>query len=499
MDTPTRPAAEAPTPSAGPAPPPLFAPATPDAPPPAPRRSRRLPATLAALGVAGAAAFVLAGPPARLWSSRTPISRAQLYMASKTSLPVKVEARGSLESSRNLEVINRVEGQTMILFIVPDGSVVKEGELVCELDSSGLREKLTNERITVQQAEADLQNATKSREVAEFSLREYEGGTYPQTRLDADITLSLAERNLDQAAERFDWSTKMHARGFVAKSQTIADRDAKANTEISLDRARTSISVLEGYTKRKKVIELKAAVQKARSDEINKEAKLALERSKQKKYEAQVERCKLYAPAAGLVVHANDAMGRRGSEQGMIQEGMAVREGQVLIRIPDVSAMRVDAKVDEAVISRVRPGQRARIRVDAFPGLDLRGPVVAVQPIADPTGRDNPEIRLYTAKVGVEGARTSLRPGMAARVEILVSEAEDLLAVPMKAVLQVGGENFVYVAGPDGLQRRGVRLGASNDDMIEVAEGLREGEEVSLVPMSLMTERERREAFAQVY
>ncbi|AMV40598.1 Cobalt-zinc-cadmium resistance protein CzcB [Planctomyces sp. SH-PL62] len=460
------------------------------------RRGGRLPAVLVGLAVVGAAGAALTILPGRLWSSNVVGGGTPLHRAERTRLPVTVNARGTIESSRNFEVVNKVEGQTMILFIAPDGSTVKKGELVCELDSSSLREKLTNELITVRQAEADLQNAVKTREVADFALREYEGGTYPQTRQNADIALILARTNLSQAAERFEWSTRMHERGFVAKSQTIADRDSKANFEITLERARTSIDVLEGYTRRKKVIELQASVQKARSDEMSKRAKLALEQSKRKKYEGLVEHCKLYAPADGLLVHANDAMNRRGSDQAMIQEGISVREGQVLMRIPDVTAMRVDAKFDETVVSRLRPGQRARIRVNAFQNLELRGAVVAVQPIADPSGRDGTDVQLYTAKVVIEGTSTSLRPGMAAQVEVLISEAEDLLAIPMKAVLQIGSDDYVYVAGPEGMLRRGVRLGASNAELIEVVEGLQVGELVSLAPLRLMTEREKREAFS---
>ncbi|WP_165250915.1 efflux RND transporter periplasmic adaptor subunit [Paludisphaera soli] len=460
------------------------------------RAPRRLPTVLIILAVVAAAGVAYALLPGKPWSSKVVGGGTPLFRAARTRLPVTVDARGTIESALNREVVNRVEGQTMILYIIPDGTTVKKGDLVCELDSSALREKLTNELITIQQAEADVQNALKTREVAEFALREYEGGTYPQTRQNADITLTMARTNLSQADERYEWSTRMYRRGFVAKSQTVADRDAKANTEISLDRAKTTIHVLEEFTKRKQIIELQASVQKAKSDEMTKQAKLALERSKQKKYEGLVERCKMYAPADGLIVHANDAMGRRGSEQAMIQEGTTAREGQVLIRIPDVASMRVDAKVDESVISRIGPGQRARIRVDAFPGLNLKGSVTAVQPLADPMGRDAIDVRLYTAKVTIDGSMTQLRPGMMAKVEILVSEAEDLLAVPMKAVLQVGPENFVYVSTPDGMRRRAVRLGASNAELIEVVEGLQEGDVVSLDPVKLMSEREKREAFA---
>ncbi|MDG3008028.1 efflux RND transporter periplasmic adaptor subunit [Paludisphaera mucosa] len=467
-----------------------------DGPPPKVRKRSRWKG-LTAIGLIAAAGIAAAvysgvGRPARLGAG------SPRHRAAKTRIPVTFSLRGSLESGKNREVINRVEGQTTILFIAPDGSSVKKGDLVCELDSAPLRDKLTTERITVQQAEADVQSATKTREVAEFALREYEGGTYPQAKQDADIALKMAETNLAQAIQRFDWSGRMFALGFVTKSQTISDRDSKANNEITLGRTKGKIDLLEGFTKRKKIIELTAAVQKARSDELSKSAKFALEESKRKKYETQIERCKLLAPADGLVVHANDAMMRGGSQQELIQEGTSVREGQTLIKIPDFASMRVNAKADESILNRIGPGQRARIKIDALPGVGLAGAVTVVQTMADPSMPPPFDSRLYTTLVAIDQAPTSVRPGMTAQVEILVSETEDVLAVPLKSILQIRGDSYVYVNTPDGMVRRGVRLGGCNEEMIEVVEGLREGEEVSMSPMAMMTESEKQEAFAAI-
>ena len=467
-----------------------------DAPAPAaPRRRpwRKAAATALALVAAGGAA--LAERSGILHAKAAPVT--PLYRAVRTQLPITIDARGSLESGKNREVINRVEGQNTILFIVPDGTLVKKGDLLCELDSSAIRDKLIAERITIQQAAAEVDAAVKTREVAEFALREYEGGTYPQARQNAEIALKTAETNLTQAAGRFEWSSRMHAQGFIARSQTIADRDSKANCEITLDRTKGQIHVLEDYTRRKKVIELTAAVQKARSDELSKQAKLALEETKRKKYETLVERCKMTAPIDGLVVHANDGMMRPGATQEIIQDGTTVRENQTLLRIPDVSQMRVNAKLDESVVSRAAPGQKARLRIDALPGVVLQGRGTTVQSMSDPVNRDFPEARFYTAMIAIDGAPTSLRPGMTAKVEILASEADGVLAVPMKAVLQARGETFVYVGGAGGaMLRRGVRLGGCNDELIEIVEGLGEGEVVSLNPMAVMTEDEKRQAFS---
>lgn len=464
--------------------------------PPVPRRRpglRRL-VWLALIASVGAAVAAKAG----YWPIRRAVAKTPMQRISRIQIPVTFNARGSLESGKNREVVNRVEGQNRIIFLANDGSMVKKGDLLVELDSYTLRDKLTTERITVQTAAAELQSAIKTREVAEFSLNEYEGGTYPSTKLDADIALKLAQTNLVQAAQRSEWSTSMYQKGLIAKSQSVADRDSKANCEITLDRSQGKIAVLENYSKRKKIIELTAAVAKARSDELSKAAKLALEETKKKKYETLIERCKMFAPTDGLVVHNNEASMRPGSQQEILQEGAMARENQVLIKIPDAGSMRVNAKLDESIVSRIPPGSKARIRIDALPGSGLDGKVTAVQQMADPITRETPEIRLYTALIGLEGQNPSLRPGMTAQVEIFVRESEPVVAVPSEAVLEIGDEAFVFVDSAQGPLRRGIRLGGGNGRLIEVVEGLAEGESVSLAPMRLMSDAEKQKAFAAV-
>src|SRR5271165_6305869 len=106
-------------------------------------------------------------------------------------LPITVTDKGSLESSKNQDVLCLVEGSTTIISIVAEGTPVKKGDLVCELDSASLKDQLTNQQIATQSAEASYQNAKLTREVAEIAVREYEEGLYKQ-----DLATSLGEISL---------------------------------------------------------------------------------------------------------------------------------------------------------------------------------------------------------------------------------------------------------------------------------------------------------------
>jgi RND family efflux transporter MFP subunit len=448
----------------------------------------------------GGAAVALGGVPSLRASVAKLFASAQAdvikYRVTRGTLPVVVNERGSLESSSNLDVVNTVEGMTTIIYIKPEGSRVKKGELVCELDSANLRDQLTTQVITTKRAEADLEQARKTREVAEIAVKEYIEGTYPQEIESAQGNIKLNEAEKVKAKDRADWSDKMLKIGYVTVSQNTADHLTLQKAEFALKEAQTKLQVLEKYTREKQVKELQANVEKALSDELAKKATFELEKAKEDKLKKQIEACKLYAPGDGLVVYANET-NRFGSNQPQIEEGASVRERQKIFSLPDISKMRVNTKVHESMVDRVRPGLKARIRVDAFPQQVLDGTVESVQPLPDPTSFFASDVKVYTTLVTIDNPLPGLRPGMTAQVEILVTQLDDVLSVPVQAVLEFKGKDYVYVARPDGtFVRREVKVGTTNDKMIEIKEGLQAGEEVALSPTLLMTEAEKREAFA---
>lgn len=427
----------------------------------------------------------------------SPYSGVITYRVERKDLPVTVLTNGALESSNNTDAINEVEGQTTILYIVPEGTRVKKGDLVCELDSAALRDQLINQEITTKQREADLEQAKKTLEVAEIAVREYLEGTFPEQEQNAEGAIALAKSELARAQERLEWSNRMLDIGYVTQQQNYSDKLALQKAEFSLREAETKLRVLRDYTKQKQVKELQAAVEKATSDMLAKQSAYELEKAKEEKLKRQIERCKILAPSNGLVVYANDQNRFGSSNQQLIEEGATVRERQRIFSLPDLDQMRVNTKVHESMVDRVTPGLKARIRVDAFANRPLTGTVKSVNPLPDPTSWFSSDIKVYTTMVSIDNGFSELRPGMTAQVEILVNQLDDVLAVPVQAILQFKGKDYIYVRLADGgFARREIKLGTSNDKLVEVKEGINEGDEVALNPVALMTEAEKRDAFS---
>jgi RNA polymerase sigma factor (sigma-70 family) len=116
-----------------------------------------------------------------------------------------VASRGMVEAARTVDVSCNVEGGTTIIKIVQEGVKVKKGDIVCELDSASLKDKLVNQRITTRSAEANYKNARLAREVAEIAVKEYVEGNYVHEL--GDITRQLdgarnAITKLEQRLER---------------------------------------------------------------------------------------------------------------------------------------------------------------------------------------------------------------------------------------------------------------------------------------------------------
>ena len=153
----------------------------------------------------------------------------------------------------------------------------------------------------------------------------------------------------------------------------------------NVDRIQSKQNLLGTLTHSKKLGELGAAVEKSRSDEQVKLSVLELEKTREAKLKAQLAACKIVAAVDGLVLHATDPARSVDSGQSQVEEGMPVRERQKILSIADLAApMRVNAKVPEALVSRVTPGLRARIRIEAFEDATFSGVVATVNRIPDP-------------------------------------------------------------------------------------------------------------------
>ncbi len=411
-------------------------------------------------------------------------------------LVVTVTEDGSLESAVNIDIKCEVAGGTSILSIVDDGTQVKKGEKIVELDSAALEESINQQRITTEKARATKIQAEKDYAAAKLAVEEYLQGTFVQSVQDQDAKITIAEENLRSAQNALEHSQRMFRKGYISALDLESQKFQVQRAQLELESARTAKDVLVKFTKLKMMQELESKRDSSEAKMRSEGASFDLEESRLKRLESQLEKCVITAPADGMAVYANDQGGRfGGSQQAQIEEGAAVRERQTILRLPDLAQMQVKVNVHESKVEMLSRAWKAaldsghalrtRIRIQ---DLDLQGALTNIANQPEPSGWWAGNIKEYATTISIDGKPQGLRPGMTAECEILVDHLKDILTIPVAAVVEQRGGYFAWTKTPTGPERRPLVVGATNDQFVEVKDGLVEGEEVILNPRAVVVE-----------
>jgi membrane fusion protein (multidrug efflux system) len=174
--------------------------------------------------------------------------------------------------------------------------------------------------------------------------------------------------------------------------------------------------------------------------------------------QARLAKTRIVAPFAGVIGIRN------------VSVGDYVKEGQDLVNLEDLSALKLDFKLPESYLPRIRRGQSAELTTDARPGETFTAVVDAIDPLIDTAGR---AIAVRARLANPDGR---LRPGMFARVRLIFGERTDVLMVPEEALVPAGSDQFVFRVADGKAQRVKVATGARRGSKVEVVEGLKAGD-----------------------
>ncbi|MEZ5358426.1 MAG: efflux RND transporter periplasmic adaptor subunit [Candidatus Zixiibacteriota bacterium] len=344
---------------------------------------------------------------------------------SRGEFVVSLSENGQLDAKRSMTIsAPRIRGNLQIVRMEKEGATVKEGEFLVQFDPTEQQTKLRD-------AEAELQ-------IAQANLE----------RADAQLEMDLKQLELD---------LKKAERAF-SESRSEAPL-VKKEAEMTLELAKLT------YEQKKNM--LKADIQKMQVE---------LDKAKDNKEQAtrDLEKMTLTAPIPGLVVYLEIW---KGGSMSKVQEGDSPWGGQGLINLPDLSTMIVETTVSEVDVSKVKLGQKVEITLDAIPGPVFMGTVNEIGTLAHRKERGS-QINVFDIEVLIDSSDERLKPGMSAKVDIIINEFDDVLSVPIEAVFERDDTTIVYSKGGDKIP---VTLGERNDMSVIVSEGLKEGQEISLL------------------
>lgn len=332
------------------------------------------------------------------------------------------------------------------------------------------------------------------------------GGEALQKLRELESDIKLKEQDLELAKSKLQWTEKLYEKQYVSLNEKQADGLDKQRKDIAWEKAKTAKALfvkyefpkdaeklLSDYDEAQRELERieararsKLAQAQARLD--SSKAKYLLEKEEVEKLRKQFDACVIRAPTSGQVVYSSSMMDRWERQRRLIEVGAEIRERQKIISIPDPSGMKVEIKIHETWVDKIQPGQEAKITITAFPDKEFTGKVLKKAPLADPEEWLNPDLKVYSTEVSIEGRDDSIKTGMTAKVEVIIDKLTDVLSVPIQSVVTQEGKKVCYVMANNGPEKRTVETGLFNDNFVEIKSGLAQGEKVLLNPPRVTTE-----------
>lgn len=392
--------------------------------------------------------------------------------------------QGEIESSSNNEVKCEVKGRggsgTPILSVVAEGTFVKKGDQLCQLDSSALEQEGKNQRIIVSTAESAVISSEAAVNKAVIARQEYLEGTFLTERKAIVSEIAVAQQSLRKAELSLESAERLAAKGTLKPLQIEAERFSVENAKSTLDSAQGRLKVLDELTRAKMLVQFDADIETTRAKLESDKNTLVEERTKLEEIQTQVKACSIIAPADGQVVYANKFSGRGGGEF-VVEAGALVREQQTIFLLPDPTRMQVKAKINESRISLIREGMPVKIRVNAIEN-ELLGRVIKVNKYSEPGNWWGSNVKEYATFIQIMSPPETIRTGMTAEVRIFVEQIEEAIQVPVHAVYETKRHHFVLVRNGDSWDTREIEIGATNDKFVTVKSGVSENDNVVLDP-----------------
>jgi RND family efflux transporter MFP subunit len=404
-----------------------------------------------------------------------------------------------------------------IIYLIPEGTTVAKGDVLVRFDPGKYEAQLDEANAALAVSEADLLKAEtdveaqKQRlqsEVARFQME----ARYAQLDLDDlkkrplpndQAQVKMEVRRAQLASQNAEAKRKalpaLVQKGFITPD-TLTDAELRAleartvlqAAQFNLERVMAGATPAELERAQIRLEEATFALNKAQSGMDSQvqsfgasvaREKANIQRSKKLilTAETKLKVQEIKAPREGLVVYAKAS----DKSNDKVSLGMVAYEGQTILYLPNLSTIVADTEVNEVDIGKVQVGGPVDLEFDSFPGAVLHGTVMKIGSLAKmkqtPTGA-SAGIKVFDVTVKIEDKDDRLRPGLTATVGIIVEHRDNVLSVPVSAVLARNGGQEVLVANGRRVEARKVVLGPSNDHHVVVEEGLRDGERVLVNP-----------------
>ncbi|MBC8108425.1 MAG: HlyD family efflux transporter periplasmic adaptor subunit, partial [Anaerolineae bacterium] len=334
--------------------------------------------------------------------------------------------------------------------------------------------------------------------------RSYNEGEYPQKLAEAQRNLEMAKITLRKQEQNLAQTRNLLERGYVTSTDMEKAQLDRVTAQNDFEKKTTELRVLTDYThekeeadKQNKVAQAEKKVARTNSenasnlaqkiaDEQTKEQSLLIQRATLDHWHQEEESCTLRAPSEGMVVYGS-SVNTMFYRESPIQAGAKIMQQQLLARLPDTSTMKVVARIAESNAAKLRIDKdnwmRATVKIQST-GEVVPATVTSVSVLPDNTMRwMNPDLKEYPVDVTLDRTPAGLKPGASATVEILVQHLDDVLTAPLGAIYSLGTDQYAFVRDGSRVKPVKLTLGATNDTVAQIKDGLQLGDEVLVLQL----------------
>ena len=405
----------------------------------------------------------------------------QTHTITREDLLVTITEQGTLESSDNTEIKCRVRGESTVNWVIEGGTVVKPGDELVRLDTLALEDAISERTKFAHATRSGAERYRADVARAELAIPEYLEGRYRSQLMTLEKDLAIAESNLLTAQNMLRHAEMMAQRGYVSELEIEERKFAVTQAELFVKSKKLDIDVLTNFSKKMELETLNGNLNAAKAKLAAEEERAKMDAIRRDLAIEELQYCTIKAEKSGMVIYPSAAQWKNVPE---IEEGATVHMDQVLLLMPDLSKMQVKVGIHESVIERIKPGLEAKV---TLPDRTLDGKVHSVSSVTRPAGWWTGNVVKYDTIIELPSVG-GLKPGMSAEVKVLIKRHEDVLTIPVTAVVETAKGDFCWVQTTQGFERRLLQLGDTDDTFLVVEGGLQEGDEVVINPLAYVEE-----------
>ena len=325
--------------------------------------------------------------------------------------------------------------QMKISNIVAEGTQVKAGDLVAEIDRTEIAGKMQEAALNIEKAQAE----------------------YTSAKLDTELTLSAAREdivNLEFAEEQSK----------LLKEQSIYEAPS-VKKQVDLDFEKTARQLKQTRINYK----TKAAQAKAKMQTV--QATLSQEQRKLQQLSDAVAQFTILAPSPGIVVYFREWSGKKRIVGSTINAW-----DPIVATLPDLDTMESIVYINEVDVQKIQKGQGVRLGLDSDPSRKFTGNIVSIANIGEQ--RPNSDSKVFEVRILIHERDTTLRPSMTTSNTIYISTIPNKLFIPLECLHTEGTQTFVYKKEGSTIIKQQIEIGATNENEATVERGLTEKDQV---------------------